>query len=160
EPEPGGHLLDHPVRLELHVDHHARQVVVELVEADDALVRHAARRLPGDAVVLATLGDAAFPLPLAEPDLLLEADLVVPLPLDAKQAVHDLRPRAELRPLGVALAAGDSDIGPALDGEAARLLPAGPAPASTSAGNRLRESLAGDAAAAELLLRAFDGFRA
>src|SRR5262249_26914815 len=68
----------------------------------------------------------------------------------------------ELRPLRVGLVDRDSDIGPALDRETARLLAAGSAPASTSAGNRLRESLAGDAAAAaaELLLRAFDGFRA
>jgi hypothetical protein len=38
EPEAGGHLLHHPGRLELHLDHHAGEPVAEPVEADDPTV--------------------------------------------------------------------------------------------------------------------------
>src|SRR5437764_231802 len=71
EPQPGGHLLDHPRRLEVDGHHHARQVLGERVEADDAGVVRAADGLPGDPVVLAAVGDLRLPLALAEPDPLL-----------------------------------------------------------------------------------------
>src|SRR5262249_52382748 len=135
------------------------EVVVEPVEADDALVVHALGRLPHDAVVLAPLGDPAFPLALAEPDLLLPAQLVAALPLDALHAVHELRELVELRPLLVSLLDGNGHIGPALDRQAARLLAAATAP--TGAGKKLGGHLAEPAAALlEAGRRAFDGLPA
>src|SRR5581483_4320461 len=142
EAEARRHLLDHPGGLELHVDHHAREAVVELVEADDSAMRHPARRLPCDAVVLAALGDPAFPLTLAEPDLFLPADPVAALLLDAQHPVHELRVLVELRPRLVGLLHGNRHVGPPLNGKTPRLLPA-----SSAASERLRESLADHAAA-------------
>src|SRR3954469_5494810 len=101
--KPGRHLLHHPVRFELHVHHHASEVVRELVEADDPLVLHAAVRLPDDAVVLAPLGDAPLPLATAEPDLLAPTDLVAALLLHVQHPVHEARELVELRELLVHL---------------------------------------------------------
>src|ERR1051326_5922203 len=81
-----------------------------------------ARRLPGDAVVLATVGDLAFPLARAEPDLLAPLELGVALLLDAEHAVHELRELLEVGPRLVGLLDRNRDIGVALDRQAARLL--------------------------------------
>src|SRR3954453_8236077 len=115
ETKPGGHLLEHPGRGEIHRDHDGRQPVVELVEADDSGMRRARDGLPGDQLVLAAVGDLAFPLPLAEPDLLLPAELVVLLLLDAEDAVHELGELLELGPLLVDGRDGRRDVRPALD---------------------------------------------
>src|SRR5205085_3919512 len=76
EAEPRSHLLDHPARVEVDVQHHPREMGVELVEGDHAGVRGPFRRLPRAAVVLPPLGDLDFPPAAAEPDLLLPRDLV------------------------------------------------------------------------------------
>src|SRR3954452_4805385 len=92
------------------------------MEAHDAVVRHAGGRRPGDAVVLAGLGDPAFPLPAAEPDLLLSAELVVPLPLDVQHPVHDLLRLVELRPALFRAPDALPILGPALAPKPPRLL--------------------------------------
>src|SRR6478672_3737693 len=121
EAQPRRHLFHHSIGLELHVDHDAGEVVRELVEAHDPLVRHAALSRPDDAIVLAPLGDAAFPLAAAEPDLLAPADLVLALLLDVEHAMHEAWELIELRELFVHLVARQRDVRPALDREAPRL---------------------------------------
>src|ERR1051326_2099531 len=81
-----------------------------------------ARRLPGDAVVLATCGDLAFPLARADPDLLPPLELRVALLLNTEHAVHELRELLEVGPRLVGLLDRNRDIGVALDRQAARLL--------------------------------------
>src|SRR5581483_10820832 len=99
-----------------------------------------------------------FPLPLAEPDLLLPLNLVVALLLDVQHAVHELRVLIEGQPGVVCLLDRDCDVGPALNRQPAGLLAAR---ASGAAADRLRERLAGDpaeaAATTEAVLRAFHG---
>src|SRR3954452_1661373 len=153
--KPGRHLLHHPVGLELHVHHHAGEVVRELVEADDPLVLHSAVRLPDDAVVLAPLGDAPLPLAAAEPDLLAPTDLVAALLLHVEHAVHESRKLVELRELLVDLVDRKPDVGPALDREASRLLATATATAAAAA-HQLRRNLPGRACASEAFLRALD----
>src|SRR5438105_4831876 len=125
------------------------------MEADDAGVRHAARRLPGDAPVPLPVGDLAFPVALAEPDLLVPGDLAV-LGLHVQDAVHELRELLELRPPLVRRLPRDGDVGEALDRQPAGLL-RGASPAS--AAERLRRDLpdraeAASAGALDRLLRA------
>src|ERR687887_1723097 len=122
EAQARGHLLDHPLRDEVHVDHDARELVVQPVERDDARVGHAARRLPGDALVALALGDLAFPVARAEPDLLVPGDLVLVLLLHVQDAVHEVRELLELRPLLVHRPDRRGDVRVALDRQPARLL--------------------------------------
>src|SRR5204863_2971577 len=86
-------------------------------------------RLPGDPVVLALVGDLAFPLALAEPDLLVPLHVLAVLLLDRQHAVHELRELLEVRPLVVGLGHRHGDVRPALDRQTPRLL----APAATAA---------------------------
>src|ERR1051326_1039780 len=96
-----------------------------------------ARRLPGDAVVLATVGDLASPPARAEPDLLPPLELVVALLLNTEHAVHELRELLEVGPRLVGLLDRNRDIGVALDRQAACLLAAPfPTPALSEDGPR------------------------
>src|SRR5438105_5681421 len=126
------------------------------MEADDAGVRHAARRLPGDAPVPLPVGDLAFPVALAEPDLLVPGDLAV-LGLHVQDAVHELRELLELGPPLVRRLSRDGDVGEALDRQPTGLLRGASSPAS--AAERLRRDLpdraeAASAGALDRLLRA------
>ena len=135
-----------------------------LSEADMNLVGHTARRLPDDPVVLTLLGDASFPLTLAEPDLLLPADLVLAFLLHVEHAMHELRVLVELRPGFVCLVDRDRHVRPALNREPARLLAAAATAAVSSSGEtgQLADRLPGETSAAEgvsdIRLRAFGGF--
>src|SRR5207249_10129218 len=99
----------------------ACQVGLELVEGDHAGVGRSLRRLPRDAFVLSPLGDLAFPLPTAEPDLLFPGDLVSVFLLDVEHAVHELRELLEFRPPLVDEVDRSGDVGPALDWQPAAL---------------------------------------
>src|SRR5437763_3976393 len=150
EPEARRHLLDHPLRDEVHRDHDTRETLVQLVERHDPRVRHPGGGLPGDAAVLAPGGDLALPGTLAEPDLLVPRDLPVFL-LHVQEAVHELRELLELRPLLVGLVDRCGNVGPALDRQPAGLLRTARA---ASAADDLRRELADSAGARQALLRA------
>src|ERR687883_1684359 len=105
-------------------------------------MRHAARRLPGDALVALALGDLAFPVTRAEPDLLVPGDLVVLLLLHVQDAVHEVRELLELRPLLVHRPDRRCDVGVALDRQPARLLRLAAASAAAASADRLRRELA------------------
>jgi hypothetical protein len=104
---------------------------------------------PGYAVVLLPLRDLAFPLPLAEPDLLLPGHGVAVLFLHAQDAVHELRKVLEARPVFVRNLHRDGHVRPPLDGQPARLLLAATAAAeflgSLACDRSEHASLAGEA---------------
>src|SRR5581483_5090732 len=132
------HVLGEALRLVLELEQHARAIVAQAVEGDDARVLVAGRAAPGDAVVGRLLRDDGVPL------LHLAADIGAPMQVgvvelaDLLDAFHEARERLELSPLVVGGAHGHVDVDVLLDLRHGLLLPgpAGPsvgaAPAPTS----------------------------
>src|SRR4051812_593098 len=121
EAQAGGHLLVQPVRREVEQEHHAGQVLVDLVERDDALVPRAALGLPGDALVRDLVDDLEVPLALDEPDLGAHLQVRVVLLRDRLDPLHPARRFLELRPLVVRDLEGHGHVDVVLDREPARL---------------------------------------
>src|SRR5947208_2042554 len=88
--------FDVDLEVDFEVELHARQALAELVEGDDADVRHAADRAPDDPLVGALLDDLRLPHAADAPDLPVEDDAIVVALLDALDAVHELREVLEL----------------------------------------------------------------
>ena len=135
--------LDGPVRLPVHLHHHARRVLGDLVEADDAGVLPALGRLPGHAMVGVLLGDLRAPLlPLAA-DLRRPEEMRVVELLDALDSLHELRELLELRPLVVDRGDRCLDLDRLLDACHALILSSGFCPMlrtrAGAAGNRPSE---------------------
>src|SRR5215218_933613 len=117
-------LLD-PLGHEVHLDHHARALVVELVERDDARVLLAVGVAPCDALVRQLLGDLGVPLVAAAAELGDPVEVrVVDLP-DLLDTLHELRELLELGPLVIGRLHGDLDLDGLLDRGHAALLSAG-----------------------------------
>ena len=85
------------------------------MERDHTRVRHAIRDLPLDALVFLLLDDLGAELLRDAPDLGLERDVGVVLLGHVLEAVHELRPLFELRPLLVDGAERDTDVDVLLD---------------------------------------------
>ena len=129
-------LLDDALGLEVHLQHDPRAFVVEAVERDDAGVRRAVGRPPGDALVGVLLGDLGVPLAATAADLGHPVQLgVVDLP-DLLDALHELRELLELRPLVVRGAYRDIDVDRLLDPGHGHLLFVGEILSSPRSGHR------------------------
>ena len=103
-------LLDDALGLGVELDHHARLVVVEAVEGDDAGVVRAARGAPGHPLVGLLLGDLGVELALDPGDLRLPVQPAIIELADLLDALHEARERLELRPLVVDGVQRDADV--------------------------------------------------
>ena len=118
---PARGLLDERAGLNVDVQLHAREPRAQLVERDHASVRDALADLPLDPLVRALLDDLGRELLRDTPDLGLERDVGLVLLGHLLEAVHELRPLLELRPLVVGGLQRNADVDVLLDRHAPAL---------------------------------------
>src|SRR5215208_1674313 len=156
-------LLEQRARVDIESDLNARQAIRELVERDDAGMGHALAHGPHDPLVRTLLDDLRLELLRHAPDLGPEGDVAVVLLRRLIEAVHELRPFLELRPLVVGGRERHSNVNCLLHGhpptlaDAGRALLALAASASASGEDSLSGLLRDPGSAARLIDLLADG---